>query len=315
MIARLQSWRETSANIRMTQDVGSSFFYHPPPPIHHFRHLCQRANPSSNLITGARTSQYFSVMSPAVREPQQYKQSSRKGKKAWRKNVDITPIQQGLESLREEIRQGGPIAEKASEDLFVVDVAGSEDIKKKHKLPKPLKVDQILAERSAVPAVDGRKRTQSKLGDGIYEPSSKRQRKDWVSKKEVQRLKQNINKQSHLDNKQADDDVGAGFDLWNQTPAEPTTTTSQDEYIPKPKPKVAPQSIRQPPTALTAIGKPIKAVTAPDAGKSYNPSLRRLGQPLRPRRRKRGLSRASTTTSRASRSRERRSACCHCRSG
>lgn len=212
-------------------------------------------------------------MPTAVREPQQYRQPSRKGKKAWRKNVDITPIQQGLESLREEIRQGGPIAERPSEDIFVIDVAGSDDIQKKHRLPKPLKADQILAERSAVPAVDGRKRTQSKLGDGIYEPSSKRQRKDWVSKKEVQRLKQSISKQSHLDTEQVEDDAGAGFDLWDSTPAEPAAVTRTDEYIPKPRPKVAPRTISQPPTALTAIGKPIKAVRAPDAGTSYNPSF------------------------------------------
>ena len=214
-----------------------------------------------------------STMSNTVRAPQQYKQPSRKGRKAWRKNVDITPVQQGLESLREEIRQGGPIAEKPSEDIFVVDLAGSEDIKKKHRLPKPLKADQILAERSAVPAVDGRKRTQSRLGDGIYEPSSKRQRKDWVSKKEVQRLKQSITKQSHLDTEQVEDNAAAGFDLWDSTSAEPAAVTRADEYIPKPKPKVAPRTISQPPTALTAIGKPIKAVRAPDAGTSYNPSF------------------------------------------
>ncbi len=208
-----------------------------------------------------------------VREPQQHKQPSRKGKKAWRKNVDITSVQQGLESLREEIRHGGPIAEKRSEDLFVVDVAGSDDIKKKHKLSKPLKADQILAERSAVPAVDGRKRARSNLGDGIYEPSSKRQRKDWVSKKEVQRLKESLSKQSYLATDQVEDETGAGFDLWDLMLAEPASITPQDEYLPKPKPKVAPQSIRQPPTALTAIGKPVKAIQTPDAGKSYNPAF------------------------------------------
>ena len=38
--------------------------------------------------------------------PQQYKQPSRKGKKAWRKNVDISEVQVGLEQLREEVIQG-----------------------------------------------------------------------------------------------------------------------------------------------------------------------------------------------------------------
>jgi nucleolar protein 53 len=38
--------------------------------------------------------------------PQQYRQPSRKGKKAWRKNVDVTDIQEGLEEVRDELIQG-----------------------------------------------------------------------------------------------------------------------------------------------------------------------------------------------------------------
>jgi hypothetical protein len=38
--------------------------------------------------------------------PQQHKQPSRKGKKAWRKNVDISEVQQGLEELNDQIIKG-----------------------------------------------------------------------------------------------------------------------------------------------------------------------------------------------------------------
>ncbi len=38
--------------------------------------------------------------------PAQYKQPSRKGKKAWRKNVDVTQVQDGLEEVRDQIIQG-----------------------------------------------------------------------------------------------------------------------------------------------------------------------------------------------------------------
>ena len=38
--------------------------------------------------------------------PQQHKQPSRKGKKAWRKNVDVTEIQGGLEEVRNELING-----------------------------------------------------------------------------------------------------------------------------------------------------------------------------------------------------------------
>jgi len=39
--------------------------------------------------------------------PQQHKQPSRKGKKAWRKNVDISEIQDGLEEVRDELILSG----------------------------------------------------------------------------------------------------------------------------------------------------------------------------------------------------------------
>jgi len=45
-------------------------------------------------------------MATVVNAPGQFKQPSRKGKKAWRKNVDITEVQEGLENLREEVIKG-----------------------------------------------------------------------------------------------------------------------------------------------------------------------------------------------------------------
>jgi len=49
------------------------------------------------------------ILKPATDSPgapQQHKQTSRKGKKAWRKNVDLTEIQGGLEELRDEVIKG-----------------------------------------------------------------------------------------------------------------------------------------------------------------------------------------------------------------
>ena len=43
----------------------------------------------------------------ALGAPSQHNQSSRKGKKAWRKNVDIGEVEQGLEGLRQEERVTG----------------------------------------------------------------------------------------------------------------------------------------------------------------------------------------------------------------
>jgi nucleolar protein 53 len=45
-------------------------------------------------------------MSNAVLPPHQPSQPSRKGKKAWRKNVDLTEVESGVEQVREEIIKG-----------------------------------------------------------------------------------------------------------------------------------------------------------------------------------------------------------------
>lgn len=46
------------------------------------------------------------IMADVQKAPQQFKQTSRKGKKAWRKNVDITQLQAGLEDVRDEVIKG-----------------------------------------------------------------------------------------------------------------------------------------------------------------------------------------------------------------
>ena len=45
-------------------------------------------------------------MSASIDAPKQFAQPSRKGKKAWRKNVDITEVQEGLRSLKDEEIKG-----------------------------------------------------------------------------------------------------------------------------------------------------------------------------------------------------------------
>ena len=47
-----------------------------------------------------------STMEPSTEAPQQHKQRSRKGKKAWRKNVDVADVQEGLEEARAEKIKG-----------------------------------------------------------------------------------------------------------------------------------------------------------------------------------------------------------------
>ncbi|CAL1709723.1 unnamed protein product [Somion occarium] len=96
--------------------------------------------------------------------PSQRNQSSRKGKRAWRKNVDIDDVEEVLEEIRTEERiTGSALHKKKDEDLFQIDVTGDETVRR--HLPKfstsQLTSAKILAQRSAVPAVVSRTTSSS----------------------------------------------------------------------------------------------------------------------------------------------------------
>jgi Nop53 (60S ribosomal biogenesis) len=136
---------------------------------------------------------------------------------------------------------------------------------------KPLKAEEILTQRSVIPAVDSRKRPSSKVADGIIGPSIKKRKKNWVSSKELQRLKDTLDESNHLSTDQLENAQGAVFDLWaTNTPVMDHTTYS---YLEQPKAKVPPSTVSHPPIAMTASGKPVRAVEQPNAGTSYNPSF------------------------------------------
>ncbi|KAK2839214.1 hypothetical protein FQN49_006360 [Arthroderma sp. PD_2] len=207
-------------------------------------------------------------MSTSVGAPQQHKQPSRKGKKAWRKNVDVTELQEGLEQVREEEIKGGVLAEKPSEELFILDPTGDEEIRQKLlKKSKPLRADEIIAQRSAINAVDSRKRpSNSRVTDGITEPKTKRNRSDWVTREEWLRLKK-VAQEAKLDETAIQPSVA--HDPWAADSKEEKKFT----FLEKKKPIVAPKTLSQAPTSLAASGKAIPSVMKPKAGISYNPSF------------------------------------------
>ncbi|GLI77931.1 hypothetical protein PoHVEF18_006228 [Penicillium ochrochloron] len=208
-------------------------------------------------------------MSTSVGAPQQFKQPSRKGKKAWRKNVDVTEVQEGLRQLKDAEIQGGLISEKPSDELFILDTTGDQEVRqsiaKKHK---PLKADEIIAKRSAIPALDGRKRMSSNITDGVIEPKTKKHKNDWVSRKDYLRLKQ-VAKEANPISKKGNNEL---YDPWADDVEEPTVYEDpRFDFLVKPKPKVAPETLKHAPISLAANGKPIPAVRMPHAGTSYNP--------------------------------------------
>ncbi|KZS99802.1 P60-like protein [Laetiporus sulphureus 93-53] len=119
----------------------------------------------------AKTSLETKNSHSSVGAPAQHTQGSRRGKRAWRKHVDIGEIETGMEELRAEERTHGTFLQKRTNDeLFVIDATGDDRIRA--SLPKLTRIKfspalttaaKILAQRSAVPAVFSRTTTSNTL--------------------------------------------------------------------------------------------------------------------------------------------------------
>ncbi|MCJ1287736.1 Glioma tumor suppressor candidate region protein 2 [Xylographa opegraphella] len=207
-------------------------------------------------------------MDRSTAPPQQHKQPSRKGKRAWRKNVDVSEIQEGLEVVREEVIQGGIIAEKSSDALFTLDTTGSVSIQNSYnKIHKPLKADQILAQRSLVPAIDSRKR--SGATGSIAEPYSKKRKSNGISPQEYERLKLRAYGGEAVTKDIVKTDAIPKNDPWAEDNAE--VEDLRFSYLEKAKPVRAPKSLTEPPVSLLGSARVMPAVIKPRPGISYNP--------------------------------------------
>ena len=210
-------------------------------------------------------------MATTAAAPATYSQPSRKGKRAWRKNIDIEPVTSGLEEVREGYRQTGQIPEfEPSGSLaYRIDLTGDADIKKRvEKVQRKLKEDEILAARSKVPAVAVRNRADSSSKDGIL----KRKQNKEVSARDRARLWRVANSgggnANHSVIERAD---VAAFDPWaasSHAPSEPNQS-----FLEEKKPVRKPDTLLRDPLALTASGKTIPSVPKPHAGRSYNPQF------------------------------------------
>lgn len=160
----------------------------------------------------------------------------------------------------------------------MIDTKGAPEVRKTiQKKHKPLKADEILAQRSAIPAVDTHKRSNPMVTDGIVEPQTKKHKSDWVSRKDWLRLKQVAKDATPAVKKDQGD---ALYDPWADEVDPTPVEDPQFEYLEKPKPKVAPPTLKHAPISLAANGKPIPSVRAPGAGVSYNPSFEEWDQLL-----------------------------------
>ncbi|KAG8921290.1 hypothetical protein FRC03_002639 [Tulasnella sp. 419] len=224
--------------------------------------------------------------------PSQHSQPSRKGKKAWRKNVDLTDLEKGLESIREDERVLGTALHKQPDSqLFTVDLTGDATIRRTVQ-KKPLKSTMILAARSAIPSVSSRSKAPSFALPKKAAPGAKR-----LSNEEKQRLLKIARRKhkgpfnSYVDPTQ----FGAGsaimtpseavkesgkYDIWDEDhsdeefvkdlQAKSSTLDEEDvrEYL---IPLVKKLRVKPPKSdeALSSIE--VKAVQDPHQGTSYNP--------------------------------------------
>ncbi|KAI6247954.1 Ribosome biogenesis protein NOP53 [Erysiphe necator] len=203
-------------------------------------------------------------------QPKQFAQKSRKGKRAWRKNIDSTDVQNGLEELREELIQGGVITEKRSNELFIIDKRGDTSITKRmsNRRSKILKATEIITQRSSIPAVSTGKRPNQTNINGIIEP--KRQRTSYVSHRELTRLK-SIAAGQHTRNISGLKE--ATYNIWNTDIDEDTDSLDHPfSFLEKKKKKIPPKTLKKTPVSLSASGKKFPAVEKPTGAYSYNPS-------------------------------------------
>ncbi|KAI1314750.1 hypothetical protein EDD11_001765 [Mortierella claussenii] len=231
-------------------------------------------------------------MSTAVEKPAPSgnglnRKTSRKGKKAWRKNVDITDVEQNLDELRAEERTtGGKVHQQSNDALFTMDTKGDGKVVKELRKHRPLKMDEILAERSKIPAVSGRKKV-----DSTAAPISASKKNAKISKAEKARLLDMIKRKASNSlfapvNKtqgrsgMTDAVKAAGrFDVWgtadvdNKDEAEEAAATQdmeEDDFVSEIVTKVAvkaPRSFKQKQKVV------VPAIKEAHPGASYNPTM------------------------------------------
>ncbi|KAG2237690.1 ribosome biogenesis protein Nop53/GLTSCR2 [Thamnidium elegans] len=188
-------------------------------------------------------------------------QPSRKGKKAWRKNVDITDIEEGQEELRSIERIVGHNKELKNEELFTIDVAGDSGVKRKLAKDRPLRIDQILDQRSAVPAVKSKNAFKKPETTQVIESKHEFKSVDKILKRKSDAPIKPVSK------KKVKVSTDKSYDLWDE-PAAAEQQPNTDFLPVKAKLRV-PKTVTEKPAGLIHLA----AVDTPEGGHSYNPDV------------------------------------------
>lgn len=122
-------------------------------------------------------------MAPAstaeILRPAQFKQSSRKGKRAWRKNINLGELENTQQSPNEATNE-------QPGTLFVVDAVGEhEAVRLPVKAARILHQDRVLGLSAAIPSVPSHKRSRDRTGTSLVTQFSKRIRANETLNTEV----------------------------------------------------------------------------------------------------------------------------------
>lgn len=224
----------------------------------------------------AKSDTLTSVSSTDIGRPAQYKQPSRKGKRSWRKNIDLSATEAALEDIREQERTvGAPAHKRKDAELFVEDRSGQEtQLARQARGKRKLKSQEILAQRSAVPAIPHRQRSTFQLdtktrggkaaASGLSEKVKRRLR---ILASRPHEGEQGLSEMGSAGKIQSDAVLAEKHDLWGAEAPQP----ANDWVAPAMVTGIhKPRSMQHEPHAPAKVA---PAVTKPHPGTSYNPDF------------------------------------------
>ncbi|KAN0063698.1 hypothetical protein ACQY0O_003748 [Thecaphora frezii] len=254
----------------------------------------KKAAAAAPAAASTSSSELTAVETPViVGKPAQHKQSSRKGKAAWRKNIDLTSTESHLEQMRDEQNMtvfstvdgtapstgGKPLHAVQDDALFVEDRSGQETtLARRAREKKPLKSLEILSRTTGAAPLQARARAGFKL-DATTEGKAKSQ---GMSKKMKDKLRRMAGRADQIVGddgpaaKEQSDAVKLAMkdlhDVWNQEASAKgkRKQTHDDEWIEQKEIKL-PKAYRQ--DELGSIARSLPSVSLPHPGSSYNPDL------------------------------------------
>ena len=236
-----------------------------------------------------------------TKPPKKAKGTSKKTKKGWRKNVDVTEVEDFLEDKRlEERLGGGAFAEKADDELFVIDadakdeaeeqpVVSSRKARRLARASKPLKCYQHLEITSGV-ADPIKARNRRKTPEERKNPTVVQKEKDLIAKGIVKaktklqkkhRELEKIKKASQVLERTTRRRTKFDFDIWdddNDKTTEAITEVKANDWL-EGNTKIhtlnnTGKLRRAKPVDYHEKPSDLNAVELPHSGTSYNPSYK-----------------------------------------